>query len=153
MHLTSHTDYALRTLLVLAQSFPHKVKTSDICATFEISDNHLAKVVQNLSRLGYVETVRGKGGGVRLDCEPEAINLGRLVRELEPDMGVVPCLRDGGQECFITPVCSLKPVLRDATEAFLAHLGQFSLADVLKGTGKGPAPLRRRLGQRLAVLR
>ncbi len=153
MHLTSHTDYALRTLLILAHSSPNKIKTSDVCATFEISENHLAKVVQSLSRLGYVETIRGKDGGIRLGCAPESIILGRVVRELEPDMGVVPCLRDGGEECFITPVCSLKPVLKDATEAFLSHLDQFSLANILEGIGRGSAPLRRRLGQRLAVLK
>ncbi len=153
MHLTSHTDYALRTLLILAHGFPEKIKTSDVCATFKISANHLAKVVQSLAHLGYVETIRGKDGGIRLGREPDSIIVGRLVRELEPDMGIVPCLRDGGEECFITPVCSLKPALRDATEAFLAHLDQFSLADILEGTGRGPTPLRRRVAQRLAVLR
>ncbi len=153
MHLTSHTDYALRTLLVLALSAPEKVTTKEICITFQISENHLAKVIQHLARLGYVETLRGKTGGVRLARPPEDINLGAAVRQLETELGVVPCLRTGGEECFITPVCSLKPILRDATEIFLQHLDQFTLADVLRGTGRGPAPLTRRLAQRLTVLR
>ncbi len=153
MHLTSHTDYALRTLLVLALSSPEKVTTPEICATFEISENHLAKVVQSLARLGYVETIRGKEGGVRLARPPEHINLGTAVRNLESDLGVVPCLRTGGEECFITPVCSLKPILRDATESFLRHLDEFTLADVLRGTGRGTHPLKRRLAERLSILR
>ncbi len=152
MQLTTHTDYGLRTLLVLALSAPEKVTISEVCATFQISDNHLAKVIQHLARLGYVETIRGKAGGVRLAGAPENINLGRAVRELEKDLGVVPCLRAGSDECFITPVCSLKPILRDATECFLQHLDGFTLADVLQGAGRGTQPLRRRLAQRLPLL-
>lgn len=153
MHLTSHTDFALRTMLVLALSAPDKVKTAEICATFQISENHLAKVIQHLARLGYVETIRGKDGGVRLARTPECIQLGKAVRELENDLGVVPCLRAGGEECFITPVCSLKPILQEATERFLSHLDQFTLADLLHGTGRGAQPLKRRLAERLITLR
>ncbi len=152
MQLTAHTDYALRTLLVLALSAPERVTTSAICTTFRISENHLAKVVQHLARLGYVETIRGKMGGVRLAQAPEEINLGTAIRQLENELGAVPCLRARGEECFITPVCSLKPILRDATDSFLGHLDQFTLADVLRGTGRGPQPLQRRVAQRLSVL-
>jgi Rrf2 family transcriptional regulator, nitric oxide-sensitive transcriptional repressor len=152
MHLTSHTDFALRTLLVLALCAPEKVTTSEICGAFEISENHLAKVIQHLARLGYVETIRGKEGGVRLARPPQGINLGTAVRELESELGVVPCLRAGGEECFITPVCSLKPILKDATETFLKHLDQFTLADVCRGNGRGAQPLKRRLAQRLTIL-
>ncbi len=152
MHLTTHTDYALRTLMVLALSSPEKVKTAEICDTFEISANHLAKVIQHLARLGYVETMRGKEGGVRLAVAPGSINLGSAVRALEKDLGVVPCLRARGEECFITPACSLKPILRDATESFLQHLEKFTLADVMRGTGRGARPLQRRLAERLPIL-
>ena len=152
MHLTAHTDYALRTLLVLGLSFPEKVTTAEICATFQISENHLAKVVQNLARLGYVETIRGKDGGLRLAQAAEHINVGMLVRQLERDLGVVPCLRADGEECFITPVCSLKHILREATESFLKHLDQFTLVDLLPGVGRGTNPLKRRLAERLLIL-
>lgn len=152
MQLTSHTDYALRTLMVLGLSYPAKVRTVDICEAFEISDNHLAKVVQTLAHCGYVLTSRGKDGGVRLGRAPEDINIGEVVRNVESDLGVVPCLRAGGQECFITPVCSLMAILRDATERFVMHLDQFSLSDLLKGMGSGPEPLRHRLVKRLPML-
>lgn len=152
MHLTTHTDYALRTLLVLGVSAPQKVRTSEISEVFEISEHHLVKVIQNLARFGYVETIRGKDGGVRLIRAPESINVGQVVREMESDLGVVPCLRKDGQECFITPVCGLKGVLRDATNAFLAHLDAFTLDQLLVGMGKGKAPLRKRLGTRLSLV-
>lgn len=153
MHLTSHTDYALRTLLVLALATPDKLRVSEICAAFEISENHLAKVVQHLAQFGYVETTRGKEGGVRLARAPQSITIGQVVRDLEAELGVVPCLRERAHECFITPVCSLKPILKDATEAFLAHLDGFTLADAMRGTGRGEGPLQSRLAQRLPVLR
>lgn len=152
MHLTTHTDYALRTLLVLGVSAPEKVRTSEIGEVFDISEHHLVKVIQNLARFGYVETSRGKDGGVRLIRAPEAINVGQVVREMESDLGVVPCLRKDGQECFITPVCGLKGILRDATDAFLSHLDAFTLDQLLVGMGKGKNSLQKRLGARLSLV-
>jgi Rrf2 family transcriptional regulator, nitric oxide-sensitive transcriptional repressor len=151
MHLTTHTDYALRTLMVLGVCAPRKIKTSEIGEVFQISENHLVKVIQHLAQLGYVETLRGKEGGVRLAREPYEINIGQVVRLTESDLGVVPCLREGGQECFITPVCALKGVLNEATEAFLHHLDAITLADLLKGVGQGRTALERRLGQRMSL--
>lgn len=136
MQLTTHTDYALRTLIALGLSAPDKMTAAEIGAAYGISVHHLLKIIQQLSERGYVETLRGKGGGVRLLKAPEEIVVGRVVRELEPDLGVVACLRDGGEPCTINGPCRLRNALSAATDAFLAVLDGYTLADVLKPRSK-----------------
>lgn len=152
MHLTTHTDYALRTLMVLAVCAPDKVRTSEIGEMFDISEHHLVKIIQNLGRHGYVETVRGKEGGVRLARSPSDINIGQVVRAMESDLGVVPCLQRDGQECFITPVCGLKGILAEATHLFLQHLDGVTLAHLVSGAGRGRASLQKTMAQRMPQL-
>ncbi len=153
MQLTSHTDYALRSLMVLGVCAPEKVRTSEIAEMFEISEHHLVKIIQNLSRHGYVETVRGKSGGVQLARCASEINIGQVVRKMEAELGVVPCLQQGGAECFITPVCGLKTVLRQATAAFLSHLDDVTLDQLLVGTrAGGRSALHNSLATRLPQL-
>ena len=130
MQLTSYTDYAFRTLIALACVAPEKLTAGEISASYGISLNHLLKVVQKLADLGYVETTRGKSGGVRLLADPSALTLGEVVRGMEPELGVVTCLRTGEQPCVIVPVCGLKSILKQATEQFLATLDEHTLADV-----------------------
>lgn len=149
MHLTIHTDYALRTLMVLAVASPEKVRTVDISQAFEISEHHLVKVIQHLARLGLVETTRGQSGGVRLLRAASEINVGHVVREMEADLGVVACLRKDGQECFISPVCGLKTVLHQATQSFLAHLDAVTLDQLIGPRGQKLSPLRRSLESRI----
>ena len=93
-----------------------------ISESYRISLNHLLKVVQKLSQLGYVETTRGKSGGVRLLADPSSLTLGAIVRGMEPELGVVACLRVGEQPCVIAPACKLKSILTEATTQFLATL-------------------------------
>lgn len=132
MQLTTHTDYALRTLIALGLRAPEKATASEIADAYGISIHHLLKVIQRLSELGYVETQRGKSGGVRLAQSPERIVVGKVVRELEADLGVVACLRNGGEPCAIDGACRLKGALNAATQAFLGVLDGYTLADVLK---------------------
>lgn len=132
MQLTSYTDYAFRTLIALACVAPEKLTVAEISNSYEISLNHLLKVVQKLSELGYVETTRGKSGGVRLLADPAKLKLGTLVREMEPELGVVACLRTGEQSCAIEPACRLKSILSDATNQFLASLDHYTLADITR---------------------
>lgn len=136
MQLTIHADYALRTLIALGLSAPDKMTATEIGSAYDISVNHLLKVIQQLSDLGYVETLRGRSGGVRLAKGPETIVIGRVVRELERDLGVVPCLRDGGEPCAINGACRLRAALATATDAFLTVLDGYTLADVLKPRNK-----------------
>lgn len=153
MQLTSHTDYALRVLMVLGVSAPEKVRTTEIGEMFNISEHHLVKIIQNLARHGYVETMRGKTGGVRLARSARDINVGQVVREMEAELGVVPCLQNDGAECFITPVCALKVALQQATLAFLAHLDDVTLDQLLRGSrGSGRAALHNTFATRLPRL-
>lgn len=130
MHLTRYTDYSLRVLMCLAVR-PNELGTiGAIAEVFEISRNHLTKVVQDLSRRGYIDTVRGKGGGLRLRLAPEKISVGRVVRDMEPDLFVVECLHRRS-DCIIAPRCELKRALVEATQAFLAVLDGYTLADIV----------------------
>jgi len=130
VQLTSYTDYAFRTLIALACVAPKKLTVGEISASYGISLNHLLKVVQKLAELGFVETTRGKSGGVRLLADPSTLALGQVVRGMEPELGVVPCLRTGEQVCSIVPVCRLKSMLSAATDQFLAALDEHTLADL-----------------------
>ena len=130
MQLTSYTDYAFRALIALACVAPEKLTAGEISESYGISLNHLLKVVQRLAELGYVETSRGKSGGIRLAIDPQTLTLGRVVRDMEPELGVVACLRKGDDYCAITPACGLKAILSDATTQFLTLLDQRTLADV-----------------------
>lgn len=130
MRLTQHTDYSLRVLMYLA-IHPDQVATiKEISEQYQISKNHLMKVVQKLAQGGFVESQRGQGGGLRLPRHVRDINLGAVVRHMEPDFHVVECFRPEGS-CTITPACSLAGMLGDAVKRFLEHLDKFSLADLM----------------------
>jgi Rrf2 family nitric oxide-sensitive transcriptional repressor len=132
VQLTTYTDYALRTLMALAVVAPEKLTVRQISAGYGISQHHLLKVVQQLSALGHLETMRGKAGGVRLAKAPQQIRVGLVVRQVEPELGLVSCLRSGDAPCTIAPVCRLQSILRDATEHFLAELDAYTLADLIQ---------------------
>lgn len=125
MRLTRHTDYALRVLIHLAAHPRNFSSIAAVSTAFGISQNHLMKVVQGLAAAGFVETVRGRNGGLRLAREPEAINVGAVVRRTEESFDIADC--DG---CVIAPACGLTKVLNEALAAFLAVLDRYSLADL-----------------------
>jgi len=129
MQITRYTDYGVRVLTYCALKRDALSTTQEIADRHGISGNHLVKVVQELSRLGYVEAVRGKGGGLRLARPPEAINLGALVRDLE-GMDLVECF-EAGNACRVTPACRLKGILGEALSAFIGVLSRYTLAEVV----------------------
>jgi Rrf2 family transcriptional regulator, nitric oxide-sensitive transcriptional repressor len=131
MRLTLHTDYALRVLIHVAIADGKLITINDIAERFDISKQHLMKVVSDLSRKGYLDTVRGRGGGIRLRRPPRDINIGLVVRETEEKLDVIGCLERRGY-CPIERVCVLRGVLHDATQAFLAVLDGHTLADLIK---------------------
>ena len=131
MQLTKYTDYALRVLLYLAQK-GERSTISEIADTYRISENHLMKVVNQLGRHGFVDAVRGKGGGIKLARPPELVKVGEVVRCTEETLDVLECLTHeyrGG--CNLAPSCGLKSVLREAQQAFLSHLDDYTLRDLL----------------------
>jgi len=130
MRLTSYTDYSLRVLIFLGLQTDRRVNVSEISERFSISRHHLTKVINDLSRGGFVRTYQGKGGGITLARSPEKINLGQVVRFTEGPLEVVECFRSGNA-CVITGVCSLADVLREACGSFLKVLDDHTLADLL----------------------
>lgn len=131
MRLTLHTDYALRVLIYAAIAEGKLITINDVAQSFDISKQHLMKVVSDLSQKGYLDTVRGRNGGIRLRRQPRDINIGQVVRETEDRLDVIGCL---GQDsyCRIEQACVLRGALRDATDAFLAVLDAHTLADLIK---------------------
>ena len=130
MQLTRYSDYALRVLLYLAIKGETRSTISEIAESYDISRNHLMKVVQDLSHRGYVTTIRGKNGGLLINRAPEDISLGRLIRDTESELGLVECLRENNQ-CPITAACRARSILNEALDAFLAVLDRYTLADLL----------------------
>jgi Rrf2 family nitric oxide-sensitive transcriptional repressor len=131
MRLTRYTDYALRVLLYLGAN-PDRLSTiNEIAAYHNISRNHLMKVVHQLGSWGYIDTLRGKGGGIRLAHKPEEIMLGDVVRHTEGNLEIVECFTAGNSNCIIQPGCRLKSVLNEALTSFLATLDLYTLADFL----------------------
>jgi Rrf2 family transcriptional regulator, nitric oxide-sensitive transcriptional repressor len=131
MQLTKHTDYALRVLIYLAHRSGELSTIKEIADMYGISENHVMKIVNRLARLGYVDTLRGKGGGLRLARPAERINVGEVVRNTEETLYVVECLADDYPgDCRLTPTCRLKSVLQHAQAAFFEHLDRFTLKDL-----------------------
>lgn len=132
MRLTFHTDFSLRVLMYLAVHPERLATIAELAAAYGISKNHLMKVVYQLGLMGYVETVRGKHGGVRLARPPAEIVVGELVRRTEPDMALVPCFEAANAACVITPACKLRRALHEARAAFLAVLDSYTVADLVE---------------------
>ncbi len=141
MRLTLYSDYALRTLMFLALKGDKLSTIQEIAQAYEISSNHLMKLVTDLSRAGLVETVRGRNGGLRLAMEPDEINIGALVRRTEDDGQHVECFDAASDTCRITASCKLRHKLRAALDAYYAVLDEVTLADLVER----PQPLRRLL--------
>ena len=131
MRLTLYTDYALRVLIQVGLNDDKLTTINDIAQSFSISKPHLMKVVSDLGQKGYLDTVRGRNGGIRLMREPRHINIGQVVRDTEETLDVIGCLARGGY-CPIQRVCVLRGALSDATDAFLAVLDTYTLADLIK---------------------
>jgi len=131
MRLTRFTDYALRTLIYVGVRSPELCSIREVSVRYGLPQSHLTKVVHELGRMGYLETVRGRGGGIRLGRDAARINLGELVRRTEPDFNIVQCFGPGQGRCCIEPVCALGPILEEALEQFLGVLDRHSLEDLL----------------------
>jgi Rrf2 family nitric oxide-sensitive transcriptional repressor len=130
MHLTTFSDYAMRVLMYLGLQQGRLVTIAQIAEQYSISENHLTKVVHFLGQQGYIDTVRGKGGGLRLKQLPAEINLAEIVKLTEGDEGLLPCV-DGASDCCILPACRLVSILRESQTALYQVLGKYTLADLL----------------------
>lgn len=130
MRLSVQTDYALRTLMFLAVKEGHH-SIADIARAYGISKNHLMKVAQRLTAEGFVESVRGRSGGLKLARPAAALNVGAVVRIMEDTGTFVECFDAATNSCVVTPACGLRHALAGALDAFARHLDQFSVADLV----------------------
>lgn len=128
MQLTRHTDFSLRVLIYLSLNKPEELVTiNEISDHFEILKNHLTKVVNHLAQKGYLETVRGKNGGLRLARHPAEIKLGDVVRSMEMNLDVVDCSKP---LCPLINNCKLKRILNEAKQSFLKTLDNYTIQDL-----------------------
>ena len=130
MRLTSFTDYTLRVLMYLALQPDRLATIPEIASAYSISANHLMKVVNQLVRQGVLESVRGKGGGIRLAKPATEIRIGEMVRMAEGTAPIVECLGHES-ECKLIPACKLAGVLKKAFDALYAELDEHTLADMV----------------------
>jgi Rrf2 family nitric oxide-sensitive transcriptional repressor len=147
MRLTDYTDYSLRVLLYLAVREDGLATIQDISDAYGISKNHLMKVVQRLGEFGWVETIRGRNGGLRLFEPSRQLTVGGVVRATESDLALVGCFTAAGA-CVIESQCRLKHVFHVAPKAFFAELDGHTIAELTQPT----APLAELLGFRRAVV-
>jgi Rrf2 family nitric oxide-sensitive transcriptional repressor len=132
MQLTQFSDYSLRALIYLGLRDGALATIEEIAAAYGISESHLTKVVHKLGRLGVIDTVRGRGGGMRLSRRPADINIGATVRLTEGNLTIVECFDVVHNTCPIAPVCGLNGVLGEALQAFMAVLDRYTLADIIQ---------------------
>ena len=129
MHLTRQTDFALRAMIYLATLPPsERVQIKQICEAFDISANHLSKVVNKLANIGYIDSQRGRGGGIRLGMEARDINVGDIVKAMEPTLNPINC---DDPPCILMPGCRFKMVLGRASQAFVDTISGYTLADLV----------------------
>jgi Rrf2 family nitric oxide-sensitive transcriptional repressor len=131
VRLTVYTDFSLRVLMFLALKDDGLATIAEVAKAYGISKNHLMKVAHQLGVAGYLETVRGKGGGLRLARRPQDIVIGEVVRRTEPDMALVPCFASEDASCTILASCALRGALAKARDAFLSTLDGCTLADLV----------------------
>lgn len=128
MQLTTHTDLALRVLMHLAINRDELANIKDIAERYNVSRNHLVKVVHKLVKLGFVNSTQGRGGGISIASEPEKISIGNVVRKMESNLEIIDCEK---ANCPLLPVCLLKGVLNTAASDFLASLDKHTIADIV----------------------
>jgi Rrf2 family nitric oxide-sensitive transcriptional repressor len=133
LKLTSYTDYSLRVLIYLATLTDDRlVNIKEIAEIYQISKNHLMKVINDLGKLGYIETVRGRNGGVRLALDPQQIIIGEVIENTEDDFYMAECFDPSNKGCIISPSCKLKQVLNKALLSYLSVLKDYTLADIIE---------------------
>ena len=148
MNLTGYTNYALRSLQFAAMHAPDLVRVDDVVRVHGLARPHIVKIVHALGQAGYLETVRGRGGGFRLARPADQINVGAVVRLMEGPLDIVECFNPEQNTCPLIGICRLSRALQTATQAFLAVLDDLSIADIAANRGA----LLDRIAQRAGAL-
>jgi Rrf2 family nitric oxide-sensitive transcriptional repressor len=130
MQLTRYTDYSLRVLMYLAARPDRRARIEEISNAYGISRGHVMKAVRGLSNHGFVESARGRNGGLRLARPASQIGLGAVVRRCEENLSLVECFGNKGG-CVVESICGLQGALNQALDAFFAVLDDYTLADLM----------------------
>ncbi|MDO6563884.1 Rrf2 family transcriptional regulator [Amphritea sp. 1_MG-2023] len=129
MRLTAFTDFGLRTLMYLASLKEDQLSSvAEVAGVYRVSQSHMVKVIGQLAKLGYVQTIRGKNGGIRLAVKPELINIGEVIEQLENHLDGVDCVTTS---CQLVAGCELKNALLKGMQAFIDTMRQYTLADIM----------------------
>lgn len=128
MQLTKYTDISLRVLMHLALNPEKRATITEISDIYNVSRNHLLKVVHQLAIQGYIVSTQGRGGGISLANGTENVTVGEIVREMEQSLELIDC---EGSGCPLTPSCNLKRALNEAMNAFLSKLDDYTIADLV----------------------
>lgn len=144
MRLTTMTDYAMRLLMYVAQQPERLCTIAEVAGAYGISEAHLMKITHQLGLNGWLETVRGKGGGMRLAAAPADINIGAVVRSIEPDFYLVDCLSHD-VACSLSGSCKLTGVMSGALQALMQYLDGYTLADLLPPTAQAATDCKPRM--------
>lgn len=132
MRLTQFSDYSLRVLIYLALHPKKRTTIDQLTQAYDVSRHHVRSVVHNLSKLGYVESIQGKGGGLSLALKPKDISIREVVENTENDFHIVECFSPDGNACPIEPLCVLKQALSEASKSFLSTLENYTIEDLIK---------------------
>ncbi len=132
MRLTQFTDYSLRVIIYLALHPNERCTIDQLTQAYNISRHHVRSVVHHLAKLGYIESIQGKGGGVVLAIKPEEISVREIVENSEKDFYIVECFNPDGNACPIEPLCALKLALSNASKCFLQTLEEYTIEDLIK---------------------
>ncbi|MDW3223823.1 MAG: Rrf2 family transcriptional regulator [Paracoccaceae bacterium] len=136
MKLTSYTNYAMRSLQLAALKAPELVRIDDVAKIHNLSRPHIMKIVHELGKAGYLETVRGRSGGFRLARPPAEISVGDVVRITEGPLDVVECFNPEKNTCPLMGICILSKKIQEATAAFMAVLDDLTIADIAANRGQ-----------------
>jgi len=134
MRMTFHADLGFRTLVYLAAAAPEGSTIPQIAEAYDVSEHHLRKVTLHLTKLGLVDSTRGKGGGLKLAKDPSKISIGWAMRRLEPDFAIAECMGAEPQKCAITGNCGLQSILMEALGGWFSVLDKYTLADAINGS-------------------
>lgn len=131
MQLTLYTDYSFRVLIYLSIHKDERVSIEEIAQYYNISKDHLIKVVNHLGKEGFIKTIRGRKGGIEMCKNPQQVKVGDIVRAMEPTLNLVECFDPKTNKCAVTPSCNLKNILFKANKAFMNELDQYTLDDMI----------------------
>lgn len=135
MHLNIRSNHAMRLMMYCALNDEGVASIAEIARACNMSETHLAKIAHQLAALGFVETVRGRRGGVRLARPVGKLNVGDIVRSMEITACLVECLDPETNTCPLIEVCRFRTIIGEALEGFFQVLERYTLADLVSDGG------------------